>query len=314
MDTDGFSVVGAKHKNRKRQNKRHNIPIVPHGKLTTSHIAKYDIQCVNSRDTIIHEKIRTSQKPDSQSRQIHVLNTEQNANWKKILCNNMFVNHICPYGDNCVYAHSLDEQRVDPIRRKAYDIIKGTTGLELLDLSKDTELYDALLSLSRTCSRCINGTCFGGYNCKNGACKIEYTVCAQDLNFGKCTNKTCKKVHLSRRGLHSFYHPCDTEEAPRVVVEAIKNCIQNDINFPPLCRPNSIHDMGTGEPLYLVSYNSAHNITPERAQYGAETKTDTTICSNNQNCELYDDDFDMELNQNIDGDNSTNEYVLTLIP
>ena len=40
-----------------------------------------------------------------------------------MLCNNFLEGKVCSYGDKCLYAHSIKDQNIDPIKKKAYDII-----------------------------------------------------------------------------------------------------------------------------------------------------------------------------------------------
>src|ERR1700722_17114726 len=58
-------------------------------------------------------------------------------NMKKILCNNMLIRGKCNYGNKCLYAHNIYEQNVDPIRKKAYDIIMNN---KMIDDEPDNEL------------------------------------------------------------------------------------------------------------------------------------------------------------------------------
>jgi len=124
-------------------------------------------------------------------------------NYKKILCKNVNTNKKCIYGNKCLYAHSLDEQNVDPIRKTAYEMIKEEKNLSEVDLSKNKNIYNTLLSLTKICPHCEEGKCTGGYNCKHGACDKKYVICVMDLNKGKC-NGQCGKIHLTKKGLISY--------------------------------------------------------------------------------------------------------------
>lgn len=124
---------------------------------------------------------------------------KQTENHKKILCKNITNNGKCLYTQKCVFAHTLDEQKVDKIRLEAYNIIKGTNNLSQINLIKDQQLYNTLVSLTTVCELCITNKCTGGYNCKHGACKNKYVICHTDLNKGTC-NK-CDNIHLTIRGL-----------------------------------------------------------------------------------------------------------------
>ena len=111
----------------------------------------------------------------------------------------------CNYGDKCLFAHSLEEQYIEPYRKQIYDILNSSNSLEELDLKKDYNIYKTLLELTTICDSCIKKECKGGYNCKHGACKYEYQICINDLNYGNCSNKDCVKLHLTKRGLKPYY-------------------------------------------------------------------------------------------------------------
>lgn len=125
---------------------------------------------------------------------------EKNDNFKTILCKNITSFGKCAYCDKCLYAHNLDEQKVEPLRNRAYKMIKGTENLSNIDLTKDQPIYDCLLSLTKLCHYCDEKTCTGGYNCKHGACDAIYVICHTDLTKGTCDGK-CGKKHLSKKGL-----------------------------------------------------------------------------------------------------------------
>lgn len=121
-------------------------------------------------------------------------------NYKKILCKNITSIGRCIYTNKCLYAHSLDEQNVEPIREISYNMIKKNEDLSLIDLTKNKQLYNDLLALSKICQHCEDGTCTGGYNCKHGACDKIYVICQTDLNKGTCEGG-CGKIHLTKKGL-----------------------------------------------------------------------------------------------------------------
>jgi len=126
--------------------------------------------------------------------------SSRNENYKKILCKN--INNVgkCIYNNKCLYAHSLEEQNVEPIRILAYDMIKKDENLSHIDLSRNKYLYNNLLSLAKECEICLDKKCTGGYNCKHGTCDKKYTICQIDLNKGTCDEK-CGKIHLTKKGL-----------------------------------------------------------------------------------------------------------------
>lgn len=125
---------------------------------------------------------------------------KKNFNYKKILCKNVNASGKCIYNNKCLYAHSLQEQNVEPIRIISYDMIKKNDNLSHINLSKNRQLYNNLVCLSKLCPQCNDNICTGGYNCKHGACDKKYVICQTDLNKGTCDGK-CGKIHLTTKGL-----------------------------------------------------------------------------------------------------------------
>lgn len=126
--------------------------------------------------------------------------TAKANNLKKIICKNIITNGSCVYGNKCLYAHTLDDQNVDKIRKIAYDIIRQKTDCKNVNILTNRQLYETFKILSNVCEQCEMNKCTGGYNCKHGACKNEYAICLSDMNKGVC-NKTCNKIHLTDLGL-----------------------------------------------------------------------------------------------------------------
>jgi hypothetical protein len=128
---------------------------------------------------------------------------------KKILCNTFFKGDECQYGDKCLYAHSITQQKMDVIRKRAYDIIQNEFDLSYLDLGNknDNESADLLLTLillTKICYDCINKKCAGGVNCKFGVYNKSLQICYEDMMNGKCNSihndNVCNKIHLTKRG------------------------------------------------------------------------------------------------------------------
>ncbi len=131
---------------------------------------------------------------------------EENFNKKKILCNSFLKNEECQYGVKCLYAHSYEEQKMDKLRKRAYDIIQNEFDLSYLDFSNcnddDQEILKNLQTLTRVCNDCIKKTCAGGVNCKFGTYTPTLQLCYDDMMNGKCLNDECTKVHLTKRGFN----------------------------------------------------------------------------------------------------------------
>ena len=124
-------------------------------------------------------------------------------NQKKILCQNYITYNSCTYGNKCSYAHNLNEQNIDPLRKQILDLITNQSDLSYItkNLKQYKILTNELLIFTKLCEQCILHKCIGGYNCKNGSCKKEYLICYEDLNYGSCKNLECTKIHLSKRNM-----------------------------------------------------------------------------------------------------------------
>jgi hypothetical protein len=106
-----------------------------------------------------------------------------------------------------LYAHNIDEQNIDPNRKKILNIINSSDDLSNLDLNSSNNkfLLKDLLVYTRLCDNCKKKRCTGGYNCKFGACMEEHLICYDNLNYDNCKNKNCKLIHLTKRGLKPIY-------------------------------------------------------------------------------------------------------------
>jgi hypothetical protein len=130
---------------------------------------------------------------------------EENYNRKKILCNSYLKGEECQYKEKCLYAHSIDEQKMELIRKKVYNIIQNEFDLSYLDLGtksdeESNELIKNLTVMTKVCQDCLNKKCAGGVNCKFGVYNSNLQICYEDMYTGKCTNENCQKVHLTKRG------------------------------------------------------------------------------------------------------------------
>jgi hypothetical protein len=126
---------------------------------------------------------------------------EKKINHKKILCQNVILNGSCMYTDRCLYAHKIDEQKIDIKRKKIFDLLDSTCDLSFIDINKHNDIYKEFLLFTKPCLDCLNNKCTGGNNCKFGSPNIKYIVCYDDLNYGKCEDLECNRKHLSKRGL-----------------------------------------------------------------------------------------------------------------
>lgn len=124
---------------------------------------------------------------------------------KHMLCKSIISKKQCHYGQKCLYAHSLEEQKLNKVRDRAFKLIRGDIDASKVNIFQERDLYKTLLSLCELCTKCNEGKCTGGYNCREGAFDKKYVVCSLDLNKGKCTDSDCYKVHLTERGLKPYF-------------------------------------------------------------------------------------------------------------
>lgn len=114
----------------------------------------------------------------------------QNDNYKKIkqkklLCFNKKNGAECRWGNDCTYAHSIIEQKIDTHRLSLYHLILGRA--DLSNISKDE--YSQLFLFTNKCDKCFTDLCSGGLNCKHGASCAELKICKNDF-IGICNEET----------------------------------------------------------------------------------------------------------------------------
>ena len=113
------------------------------------------------------------------------------SNRKRLLCFSVSNNETCNYGTNCTYAHSTDEQIIDPERLLMFRIIVDKNLLGFFDeITVDTyKILQGLLFMANLCKGCMMGKCSGGYNCRSGVFDPFLKLCKNDLSTGECMNK-----------------------------------------------------------------------------------------------------------------------------
>tara|TARA_Y100000782_G_C10166052_1_gene257719 strand:+ start:670 stop:1509 length:840 start_codon:yes stop_codon:yes gene_type:complete len=116
----------------------------------------------------------------------------------RVLCSKYMKDNICPYGNNCSFAHSLEEQVIDKNKKFIFDIIDKKIIVQNYNPRDNPEIWEMLLKMTNLCQNCQNKTCLGGYNCKDGINTTRYLICKDDLKFGECLNLKCNKVHMSK--------------------------------------------------------------------------------------------------------------------
>lgn len=141
-------------------------------------------------ETPVIEKPRVTQRPTDLGK------------IKIVLCENILKKKSCQYKDNCRYAHSLAEQKLDKNRTFIISVLTNRKlRLDKIDFKSNPGYYDILSLFTKLCDGCKTKKCAGGYNCKYGSPLLELVVCASDLKTGLCELVSCKYQHLTTRGL-----------------------------------------------------------------------------------------------------------------
>ena len=123
---------------------------------------------------------------------------------KRLLCKNMIIHGTCKLETGCNFAHSLKDQVLDQKRSAVYTLY-NQKDLSSTNLKQNKSIYDELKVMTKLCGNCVDGTCFGGHNCKYGTYNKKLQVCEEDLDYGYCINRHCKLKHLSHKGLKPYY-------------------------------------------------------------------------------------------------------------
>ena len=120
---------------------------------------------------------------------------ENKYNFKKLLCYNIVNNCKCVYKHKCMFAHTFEEQKKEPIRQYIYNMIYIWDDLSNININEDKILLDELTILTKECKNCINKKCPGGYNCRFGSCLRDNKICYNDMMYGKCYNMLMETNH-----------------------------------------------------------------------------------------------------------------------
>jgi len=236
----------------------------------------------------------------------------KNDNYKKILCKNINSIGKCIYTNKCLYAHSIDEQNMEPIRVTAYDMIKKNDDLSHVDLTKNKQLYNNLLALSKVCQQCDEGTCTGGYNCKHGACDKIYVICQTDLNKGTCEG-CCGKIHLTKKGLVPYGVNIVKNLKAKVVVP--KATIINEEFFKRLSDSLSDPNNTFNNTLNNTTIHDDNKVDNKCGNKFYNKPTNSTLLSEENRIVLKSEDFksnDSDVsntNSNLDLNSSTNSLT-----
>ena len=161
---------------------------------------------VVKKKKIIDKNLEEPKRNDNNARRHRVFedNEIDYTNRKRILCYNVLNIGKCNYGDKCMYAHKLEEQKVDYNRERMYECIRNKSDMSDIDLQSDKDLYKLLLQMTKTCNVCMRNLCPGGYNCKYGVVDSKYQICYDDMMSGDCDRSMCKYVHLTNQGLSPY--------------------------------------------------------------------------------------------------------------
>ena len=164
------------------------------------------------------------------------------VNNKRLLCKNILSTGSCSYGNVCIYAHSIDEQILDPTRKKAYDMIIKERPMYDINLIEDDELFKTFKQMCYTCENCVEHKCSGGYNCRNGVCNSKYRICLKDLMDGNCVSRRtigyCEFIHLTDRGLLSYKEQKEVAEQVKVSKTTdVEEFLLRPLHYPEGTKP-----------------------------------------------------------------------------
>ncbi len=231
------------------------------------------------------------------------IDNKQRENIKKLLCYNIVNNSKCVYKGKCMFAHTLSEQKKDPIRETIYDMIYHMDDLSEIDIYDDKALFDDLTIYTKECKNCINKKCPGGYNCKFGACCKEIKICYNDMMYGRCYNSTKEEknnhitikrcihgVHLTEKNLIPYYQrlPLDIYSEDTGIFHF------NNINFNTKNNTISLvlNDKTIGIAKDIINKKMGKN---EFIKYCTEISKSVNIDTETSNIELLDNDEIEEL-------------------
>jgi hypothetical protein len=207
-------------------------------------------------------------------------NFDNKLNHKKIMCQNFIDTNSCIYNEKCLYAHNLQEQKIDIKRRKILDLIESTEDLSYIDPHKNKDIYKDLQLFTKLCTECVNNKCTGGFNCKFGSPSIKFLLCYEDLNYGNCIDKTCTKIHLTKRHLKPQY-----------------NNIFSSINKPPINNIQMLTPFMNNISNLLLNLSNISNNNNDFESDDDECEKSIFIEKIN-----FDEEFDEKYNQDFDDD------------
>jgi len=130
----------------------------------------------------------------------------ESENIKKILCYNILNTNKCSYGNKCMFAHSIEEQKKENYKEFIINLILKNNNLSDINICEDSKLFNEMMVFTKECKNCIIKKCNGGYNCKYGTCLPNLKICKTDLITGKCKNEknniSCiDGIHLTEKKL-----------------------------------------------------------------------------------------------------------------
>lgn len=211
---------------------------------------------------------------------------ENYKNKKKILCNNTIKNTVCTYGSKCLYAHSIAEQKIDDIRKKAIDAIQNEFDLSYINYNDDEykSIIKTFLLLTNLCNDCQNKKCPGGINCKFGAYDNCILICYDDLTKGQCKNSECNKIHLTERGFR-FLNDYNNDKKKKKIIKYNNNNNYTSVYIP---EPFLLND-DFFKKIDNNSNNSNQNISPCVSSLSSDDSNNFKNRNKNNNYELSDD-------------------------
>lgn len=236
-------------------------------------------------------------------------------NFKKLLCYNIVNNCKCVYKNKCMFAHTIEEQKKEPMRQVIYNMIYIWDDLSNINICEDKNLLDELLIMTKECKNCINKKCPGGYNCKFGVCVRDNKICYNDLMYGKCYNMLMEKNHdgtIIYRCIHGI-HLTEKKLIPhnQRMLSDLNNLetnffIKHNMNFNS---KNNIISIGLNDSTIQLAKDITSNKMSKTDIINYLKISNKIFFANNKD-DIDDDIFEDILNDNITDDSINNDDIL----
>lgn len=186
---------------------------------------------------------------------------------KRLICYSLINKEACRYGDDCTYAHTLEEQTVDTEKMFIYQVLLDKNLMCFFSVTnpKTEEIYQELIFLTKLCKNCLSDRCTGGYNCRHGAHTACLKICRCDLFTGQCENSV-KKIHVPNEIITKIKDAADTNNSEFSVPEYYLGC-------------NNGHHLSSRN---IVPYLKYHHQMEQMSRFPYQSDTHSDLIDFNQ--------------------------------